>query len=164
MNLFFRDCLPIILSFLAILVTLYTVNKQNRIALFEIRYKAYNVFSYLLSVTDTILKEDVSNTNVVLYHSMETYRSIVSLSDTLPNSNDVSSFYTGLVFEVGKAEHIFKKKYTNNIMHFLIAFNNLVSSIYAKKSYEIEIEQLRNAYYKLEKDNIAQKIKKYLKV
>lgn len=159
-----KDWLLVLLAAATILVTLYTVYKQNKIALFEIRYKTYNVLCFLFSTTETLLNSDITYLKVVLHSSMDTYKSSTTLNETLPSGNDISSFYTGLLFEAGKAEHIFAKKHIKDVIPFLLAFNDLVSCIYTKKSYTQEVKQLHEIYSKLEKNNISNKLKEYLEL
>ena len=162
MNDFLKSWLPILLSLAAILVTCYTVYKQNKIVLFKNRYKVLSVLGYLLSVTQIILKENISSKNFILYNSMDTYCNTTTLNDTVSKGEDISSFYTGLIFEAGKAKHLFKKKHTADIMRFLTIFNEIVLSNDDKNIYEEKFEELRQIYSKLQKDNAYGKLEQYL--
>ena len=71
-----KDCfdiisvvLPLVLSLVAIVVTLYTVYKQNKIALFQLRYDAFFTIFLVLQFSESVKKLKNAKYAVVLYNS-----------------------------------------------------------------------------------------------
>lgn len=153
---------PFVVSCVAVFISLYSLHKQNKIALFDKRYKAFNILSFLMETARVIIKTEETKTKLILYKNMETYRSTMTPNNKAANGNDVSSFYAGLIFEAGKIEHLFKVKNVSKVVKFLLAFNDLISSTYTKTSYENEINQLRNMLLEIEKMNIIKTLIKQL--
>ena len=156
--------ISLIISIFALLNSNKIGNQQNKIALFDKRYKVLNVLGNLVSTAQIILQRDITDTKVVLYGSMETYRSSTTLTDTIPKGNDVSSFYTGLIFEAGKVEHLFQEKDVKIVMNFLTAFYELVASTYSKENFEDEVKKLKNSYVELQESGIITTLEKYTKL
>lgn len=152
--------ISLVISILALLNSNKIGKQQNNIALFDKRYRALNVLGHLLSTTQILLQRDISDTKITLYGAMETYRSSTTLTDTIPKGDDVLSFYTGLVFEAGKVEHLFQDTDIKPVMDFLAAFYELVANTYTKKEFEAEVKSLKRSYMELQKTGTMNALEK----
>lgn len=176
---FWEIIAPLILSVVAIGVSIHTAikqnqiserqneiaEKQNEIALFEYRYKVFTILSFLLPVAREILKrleqEDVDVWNV-LANSMQTYKYSTSPFETHIEYSQVEYFYTNLILEGGRLPCLFKNENTEQILSFLQIFNDLVSNECTGESCDKEIILLQNAVNKIDESCILERLEKYL--
>lgn len=176
---FWEIIAPLILSVVAIGVSIHTAikqnqiserqneiaEKQNEIALFEYRYKVFTILSFLLPVAREILKrleqEDVDVWNV-LANSMQTYKYSTSPFETNIEYSQVEYFYTNLILEGGRLPCLFKKENTEQILAFLQIFNALVSNECKGEPCDKEIVLLQNAVNKIDESCILERLEKYL--
>ena len=144
--------------------------RQCNIELFEPRYKAFNILSFLLPVANQLITEhnktdDKIDEWGVLACSMQTYKFTTTPYDTDINFNTVNYFFTNLILEVGVLPCLFKNENVETITSFLTVFDNLISKICADNTdeiYEEEIQELTNYVTQIEKEKILGKLEKYL--
>ena len=176
---FWKIIAPLILSVVAIGVSIHTAikqnqiserqneiaEKQNEIALFEYRYKAVSILNFLLPVAREILKsleqEEVTIWNI-LANSMQTYKYSSSPFETNIEYSQVEYFYTNLILEGGRLPCLFKNENTEQILSFLQIFNDLVSNECKGESCDKEIILLQNAVNKIDESYIFERLENYL--
>lgn len=156
---------PLILSVVAIVISIYSIHEQNKIALFDKRYKANDILVFLMSAVSKIVDGSVNEIKrEYLDTVIETYKTISTVGGETFSTKKYSDVYVGLIFEAGKSVNIFKlnKDENEKITKFLIKFQEYVSNAYANKvTNDVE---LKKAYNQLVELHIEKKMEKQMKI
>lgn len=159
--------LPIIVSIVAIWISIGTTAKQNKIALFKERYRVFGIILFLLPVG----KELLNNTNEddysawdVLASGMQNYNFINTPCETEIDFGKIQYFYTNLVLEAVKVQILYGKEKTDVLVSFLTTFDNIVSKVCNGDLVVDEKKSLQEALNEIEKTNICKTLEKYLKM
>lgn len=160
---------PLILSSVAIWISIRTTKKQNKIALFERRFEIFNILGFLLSTTKKVVSNKKQekpdfDTWEILAQAMQTYKFCSSPFDTEINYSHLDYFYTNLVLTATKASCLFGKIDTDTIVVFLETFSSLCSDIRDGNPYNDKVETLGKIVDKIEKDKTMIKLEKCLKL
>ena len=154
---------PIVLSVIAVSISVYAIIKQTKLDLFEKRYTIINVLGFLVEGTKAMLSEKIQEKDIWRV-GMYSYKS----TNSLPNSNytddNVLSFYYSLTFQIAKINCLFPKRKVKNINKFTEAFMNYISNLYKDTDVKDNKRQLREIINSLEQEKTLEKIDKYLKI
>lgn len=154
---------PIALSVVAVSISVYAIIKQTKLDLFEKRYTAINVLSFLVEGTKTMLSEKIQEKDIWRV-GMYSYKSTNSLPKSNYTDDDVLSFYYSLIFQIAKLKCLFPTRKVKNINKFSEAFINYISNLYEDKDIKDNKRQLREIIDLMEREKTLEKIDKYLKV
>ncbi len=156
--------LPIVVSIVAIGITIYNACKQNKIQMFEKRYEVVNAISFVAATTQDMLVDKFPDT-VVLHHSAEQYISACHPNRKMPNSAlGYVRFYRDLEFEINKVHYLFPKKAIGNIDLFIQIFLEHVSNVFGERDVEENRKKLRQEFEHIENLEVVGKLEKYLKL
>ena len=154
---------PIVLSVVAIIISIYSLQQQNRIALFDKRYSACMSLFFLMSVIKQIAEQNVTKSEKDYFKdAVAAYQSVSVAQDVTIQSKDTSSTYTRLVLEAGKICHLYNTVDNEIIVDFLESVDYYVSNIY--KGNQPDNKQLIATYNRLVEDDIQSKLEKQLKI
>ena len=138
-------------------------DKQNQIALFELRYQVVSILSFIIETIKTTFLYEDTDKPLVLYSAMQTYLSIA----TGTNQNmykEETAFYTGLIFEAGKVQYLFKDEEKNILMEFLLESRNYIEEIYMKEYNEERAKKIKELLQNIEDKKIMIKINEYMEI
>lgn len=136
--------------------------QQNKIALFDRRYSAWDSLVFLIAVVkqidDGTAKE--IDKRFFLDTIIKTYKSISIVGVISADCNNPSDVYVRLIFEAGKIAYLFKIEEIEIIIDFLKTVDQYISDIYKNKS--ADEAGLRAAYTKLVGGPVQEKIEAQL--
>lgn len=155
---------PLILSGVAIWISLRTTQKQNKIALFDKRYKAYSILVDLMTVAQAAITDTSANGRQVLDSKMSKFILTITHPEINPKSNNYIDFYLSLSMEANKIEYLFNLKGMKYIDSFLNAFNKYTVACYLGRPSEKEKEGLVNSLKALEENKVVSAIDKCIKL
>ena len=168
---------PILLSVIAIVVSIQTAlqqnkigKRQNEITLFEHRFKALSILDFLLPLAKTIIdntkKDDKEKQDVwdILAIAMQTFKYSTSPFDKKIEFSQVEYFYTNMILEISRLPCLFKNESTESILAFSYAFKSIADNVCNGEDYEEEIFLLQKYVCEIEEKNIMDKLEKYLKL
>lgn len=160
---------PLILSSVAIWISIHTTRKQNKIALFESRFSVFHIFCFLLSVTQNIVdnskKEDTSiTTEDILVYKMQTYILCNSPQSENIDNDRYDYFYSHLALETIKVSLLFKKEETSALVSLSTTFNNIVAKVSRLEDFEDDLTLLEELEEEIRKDKTMNKLEKHLKL
>lgn len=127
---------PLVLSVVAIVISIYTVQKQNKISLFEMRYKAFATLKSIVLFASTVKNVD-SNEQILLVFD--------SFFGTYISNNNGNDLVAGLNSKIEMIKHdtltsvfLFSKKYQKPIETFVYDFQlfmiNVINNYLDEKS------------------------------
>ena len=154
---------PLVLSFVAIFISVYTIRKQTKIDLFEKRYETIQIFSFLLEGSKTALSKEIQAKDLWKM-GMYNYKSMNSLLNSDYEDNEVLNFYYNLVFQIMKIDCLFPKRKIKNINEFTEIFMNYISNLFCDNDTKEDEKQLKTFIDLFEKDKSLSKLDKYLKI
>ena len=159
------DCviviIPIIVSIISIIISVMTASRQNKIALFEKRYKAVDTLFFLLEVAGYIIKEKYDKKDLFKVCA-NNYMAVKQSGEYKIDETNVSSFYARLIFEAGKICSLYKGKKTENVQEFLVALMDCISGICAEQKPDEKLLQERMT--KLDYSGFKKEIDKSLQI
>lgn len=163
---YFAIVAPLVLSVVAVWISISTAKKQNKIALFEMRYKVVSVLCFLLPVAKEVVdpKEKEIDYWTILATAMDTYKMSATDSAAETDYSKLDSFYTHLTFEAGRVGCLFAEKDTKQIMNFLEEFHGFISLVCKDEVTTESRDRLSKAFLSLEKSKIMNKLDAYLKL
>lgn len=152
---------PIIISITALVISIKTTQKQNRIALFEKRYEIVYKLGFIFAVEGQVVEYEDENPSWFLENTVEDY---YLTSNHVKNNNvqNFHSFYTGLILELAGIECLFYGVYTVDIMDFLNTFQHYVSKVHSKEVCKKDREELKEIFLKVNESKVMDKMEKYL--
>lgn len=137
--------------------------QQNKIALYEKRYTAFNTFAFIMSAMEqAVYNVKISDKVLFLNNMIITYKSVSVVRELASDCEDASRVYTRLIFEAGKIQHLFELKEMTEIVEFLITVDEYVSNIYKGKV--VDSADLKLKYDKIKSGNLEGKLEAQLKV
>ena len=155
---------PIFLSLVAIIISIYTAYKQNKITLFEKRYPVVNTVSFLASIAKKLFSERLTD-NIILRHEADDYISANLPNRKTPGSNhEYGWFYRDLEFEVSKINYLFPESLAKPVTPFVEAFIKYAWKSLNDLDSDDEKGVLKERFDNLEKANVIEKMGKYLKL
>lgn len=104
---------PIVLSVVAIVISIYTVHKQNKIALFEMRYKAFAILKTIVLFALAVEKVDNSREILLVFDSF--FGTHVSNNDGSGLVADMNSRIEIIKHNTLTSIFLFSKKYQESI-------------------------------------------------
>lgn len=135
---------PLVLSVVAIVISLYTVHKQNKIALFKIRYKALSQLKSILCFDAGVYDCDDEKMILLLFDSyFNAQASILNVDGSVLVS--VKSKVEDVKYDILTSIFVFDKKYHNEISDILKDFHEFVTSV---SIYNINKEAQKNLHEK----------------
>lgn len=156
---------PILFSLIAIIISICVAYKQNKIALFEKRFKVVHIIGFLLELAKNIQSEKY-NDKELLKSGKEFYsaKNIIQ-SNNSDEDYDVLNFYYDMNFEATKVNFLFPKKKSKKINEFLDAFLKYASKVLRNNSITTEdkillIEKTES----IEKNKIMTALEHHLKL
>ena len=157
------------LSAVAISISIFISSKQNKIALFEHRFNVFNILSFLLSTTKSVVSNSRQenadfDTWEILAEAMQTYKYSSSPFDENINFSKLDYFYTHLLLSAVKVSLLFKKVNTKTVILFLETVSSLVSNVSKDQPFDNEIALLGDLIEKIEKEKTMEKLEKFLKL
>lgn len=155
---------PLVLSVIAIAISIYSIQKQNKISLFDKRYRACDSLFFLMSVVKQIADGNVKKKSKKDYldEVIEAYKSFSIEQEVISNCKDSSSIYVRLIFESGKIGYLFKSVSIQKIIAFLKEFDCYASEIY--KGNQPDEKPLIYTYNLLVDEDIQGKLEKQLRL
>lgn len=148
--------IPIIISVIAIFVSVKTAKHQNRIAMFDKRYKVISLLGFLLGVCEGLITYKDIDGKIQLQSAMETFHVINGILDN-ETRHDFSHFYAGIVLEASKVEYLFTGTKVDLTMNFLSAFNDYVLKVCRAEPSDSEMKVLEEKYLEYcEQDVLSQ--------
>ncbi len=156
---------PILLSVVAIVISIYSIYKQNKLNLFEKRYKSFCILSFLLSVANDIVNQERNEEKDILYFSRNTYLKIDSKCDT-SNENDIEclSFYSQLYYEILTINCLYRSNKIKDINTFVELFYKYISNVFADEDTKRSKAKLKEIIILLEKKKSFEKLNKSLAI
>ncbi|MBE5949035.1 MAG: hypothetical protein E7261_08410 [Lachnospiraceae bacterium] len=150
--------------FVAINIPKKIAEQQNKISLFEKRYSVFYIFSFLISVVEQIVNENVPEISRKLYldEMIETYNSISVVREFDSDCEKKAGIYVRLVFEAGKIQYMFELEEMEIVMDFLMAVEQFISEVYRGKY--VDETDLQVAYTKLDHEEVCRKLEAQLKI
>lgn len=137
--------------------------QQNKIALYEKRYTAFNTFAFIMSAMEqAVYNVKISDKVLFLNNMIITYKSVSVVRELASDCEDASRVYTRLIFEAGKIKYLFELKEMTEIVEFLITVDEYVSNIYKGKV--VDSADLKLKYDKIKSGNLEGKLEAQLKV
>lgn len=137
--------------------------QQNKIALYEKRYIAFNTFAFIMSAMEqAVYNVKISDKVLFLNNMIITYKSVSVVRELASDCEDASRVYTRLIFEAGKIKYLFELKEMTEIVEFLITVDEYVSNIYKGKV--VDSADLKLKYDKIKSGNLEGKLEAQLKV
>lgn len=157
---YFAIIAPLVLSVVAVWISISTAKKQNKIALFEMRYKTVSILCFLLPVAKEVVnpKDKAIDDWTTLAVSMNTYKMSTAEAPIEVDYSILDSFYTHLIFEAGKVNCLFAEKETKQITDFLEEFRAFVSLVCKDEVTDESREKLKNTMLLLEESKIMKKL------
>jgi hypothetical protein len=168
---------PLVLSFVATIISICTAIKQNRIgkrqneiALFEHRIKVLNILNFLLPVAKIIVNdskkvdEEKIDIGDILATAMQTYKYSTVPFDKHIEFSQVEYFYKNLILDSTSLPYLFKNENTTPILSFLNALNSIASKVCNGDKCDEELALLEKNVCKIEETNIIAKLGKYLEL
>ena len=172
---------PLVLSVVAIVVSLCTAHKQtqiskkqneiaqrqNNIALFEPRYKVFHIVNFLFTVGQKIVNDSKKhNTDFDIWdnlaNSMRAYKYVLSPFDKDIEYSQVEYFYSNLILEVGRLPCLFKDESTEQITNFLQTFNDLVLDVCNSSPYDENLKSLETSLIQIQEHQYLDELEKHL--
>ena len=148
----------------AIRIPTVIAKQQNKIALFDKRYSAWDAMVFLMAVakqiTDDTAKE--MDRKAFLHAIMETYKSVSIVSVISGECKNTENVYVKLVFEAGKMLYLFDLKEADTVCEFLKAIDLYVSSVYQNGI--ADDTSVRELYAKLVDGALQDKVEEQLMV
>lgn len=157
--------IPILFSLIAIIISICVAHKQNKIALFEKRFKVIHVIGFLLELAKNILLDEGDGKGL-LKGGKEFYSSknIIHSNDS-NNEYDVLNFYYDMNFEATKVNFLYPKEKSKKVNAFLEAFLEYASKVLRGGNITNEDKKLLKEKTELIKnENSMSKLEKYLKL
>jgi len=154
---------PILLSVVAIFISIYTVRKQTKTDLFEKRYAIIYILGFLLEGTKTVLSEKIQAKDFWAM-GMYNYKSINSLPESDYKNDEVLNFYFSLTLEIMKINCFFPERKLKNINKFSEAFMRYISNLFCDRDTKEDEKQLKEILDLLEKEKSIDKLDKSLKI
>lgn len=116
----------------AIRIPTVIAKQQNKIALFDKRYSAWDAMVFLMAVAKQIVDDTAKDMDrkAFLHTIMETYKSVSIVSVISSECENTANVYVKLVFEAGKMLYLFDLKEADTVCEFLKAIDLYVSSVY----------------------------------
>lgn len=137
--------------------------QQNKIALYEKRYSAYNSFAFIMSAMDQVINNNnISDKTLFLNNMVITYKSVSVIRELTANCEDTSNIYTRLIFEAGKIKDLYELKEMNEIIDFLITVDEYVSDTYKGKT--VDCANLKAKYDRIKSGHLEEKLEVQLKI
>lgn len=123
---------PILLSLVAVTISICTARKQNRIALFEKRISVLSIAEMLICYAESINDVDVKNHKILF----SIYNSAFGTSITSINSESATAFYYSLK-QIEKdllmANYLFGKEEAKQLEDICGLLNDFMTSIFSGK-------------------------------
>ena len=163
MELFF-SITTVIFSAIAIGVSIYTVNKQNKLSLFDKRYDVFHTANFLIVVTKTVINATDQPEKEILNACRKSYFEVNFLNIQNCDNNDLKSFYHNLCLSASKAECLFPKNHINTFNAFLNILINYFPNAIDGKNTDSNRKELISVLNRLEKEQIMEKLEKYIKI
>ena len=150
--------------FVAIGIPKKIAEQQNKIALFDKRYSAFNTFAFLTSVIKQIVGENVSFPNKRMYldNMIDTYKSISIIKELAVDCQNASDVYTRLFFKAGKIQYVFELAEMEIVIDFLLTASEYISNVY--RGVAASDADLRVKYYRLNTEGLQEKLEVQLKL
>ncbi len=155
--------IPIIISIVAIVISIKTAKEQNKISLFEKRYEAISLLAFIISVVDAVLIHEDVDKKIPLQGGVRTYSSIFNTLEAI-NEDHFSPFYANILLRLGMIDSLFDGVNMEPVMEFLRVFNNYVSNVQYGKTSDNELQELIKKKIALEKSNVIKKMEKCIKL
>lgn len=150
---------PIIISVTALVVSIKTTQKQNKIALFEKRFEAVYKLSFIWTIAEDVIEYKNGDPSLLLENGMTNY--YLTKKD---NESNFFAFYTGVILELAGIECLFNRVNTEDVMKFLDEFQTYVLKVYKEEVCENDREALKEVFLKVEDSKVIDKMEKYLKL
>lgn len=149
--------------FVAINIPKRIAEQQNRIALFDKRYSAFNALTFLISAIKHILTNGgaIENKEIYLDKMVGTYISISMIGELTSTYEDLSNVYTNLILEAGKIRYVFEIAEEEIVIDFLYTVDKYISDVYSGRT--VNDEDLRVKYDNLISSRIQDKLEEQMK-
>lgn len=155
---------PILASGVAIVVSIKTARLQNKIALFEKRYRVVCIFSFLMAIGNHLIECDEAQVKTFLESGMNSYYETSSYVNHTSVTQDYYSFYTGLVLEVAQIKCLFKNKEIALVENFTNKLLCCVECVYKGENSAAKRQELADIYLQIKKYKLTEKMDKSLKL
>lgn len=154
----------LILSVIAIGVSIYTVYKQNKLHLFDKRYDVFCILSFLVSVAQQTIEDKGISDQELLLTSRNAYIEAISPIEQKYSNGDLKAFYHNLCLSAIKVTCFFPKKHTKIWRTFIKAFTTYFSDAIDSKDTEATKQELRIILNVIYNDKILNNLEKYLNI
>ena len=154
----------LLLSVIAIAVSIYTVHKQNKLHLFDKRYDVFCILNFLIAVVRQVIENKNISEQEVLRTSRNAYVEVIAPSERNCNDSDLRPFYQNLCLSVSKIDFLFPKKYTKGCYAFIKTFTQYFSDAIDFKDTEETKKQLTIILNTLDSDKTLETLEKYLNI
>lgn len=116
------------IAIIALIVSIYTSKKQNKIALFELKYKTLTQLKLILGFSECI--KDIDDTNIILLNFNVFFNSRIEKTTTNETLQEVLALINLLRKDIFASAYLFKKQYIQEIEDMIDTMELfLVSSI-----------------------------------
>lgn len=141
--------MPIILSCVAIGISIATSNKQNKIAVFELRYRCYSQLRTIRSFDSSIY--DCDNPKIILIMFDALWGTDLTKKSSEDSLLAARCHLEKIVHDVANEEFLFKRKFDVNVCDILINTNRIVTAATndeVDKSAQAELHRLCEIFEK----------------
>lgn len=153
---------PIVLSIIAIGISVYTIQSQNRLSLFDKRYEVLYILGFLTNIVRDIIDGKGRSEKELLNAYKENY--ILMNGFNASHDIDDSTFYYALNMEIVKINVLFPKNKVQAVNDFMDVFVQYISNVYGEKSTEEDKILLEEKLSIMEEKKIDALLEKYLNV
>lgn len=155
--------MPVIISVIAIVISIITANQQNKIALFEKRFECVSLLSFIMTVCESVIKYDGEDREIPLQSGMTTFYKLNG-NEEQRKEEEYSAFYSGVLLKLSRLGCLFKGENIDLVMEFLSEFGNYISKVHRNDSTDTELQRLEELLIRIEAKKIANELDKYLKL
>lgn len=145
------------IAIIALIVSIYTSKKQNKIALFELKYKTLTQLKLILGFSECI--KDIDDTNIILLNFNVFFNSRIEKTTTNETLQEVLALINLLRKDIFASSYLFKEQYLQEIEEIINSLEVFLALAIKNKPFLNEKNNFSYACKKFE-ENILPKLEK----
>ncbi len=145
------------IAIIALIVSIYTSKKQNKIALFELKYKTLTQLKLILGFSECI--KDIDDTNIILLNFNVFFNSRIEKNTTNETLQEVLALINLLRKDIFASSYLFKEQYLQEIEEIINSLEVFLALAIKNKPFLNEKNNFSYACKKIE-ENILPKLEK----
>ena len=160
----FVSITSLILSTIAIIVSIYTVQHQNKLHLFDKRYETLAMLSFLMSVAKLSIENCNQFEKDILNIGRESYYDINYLGKQTTQDCSLNDFYLNICLSTIKLQFLFPKRHIKLCKKFLHKFMDYCSATLNDQDSTIHKKELSDLINEMEQTKTLEKLDSYMKI